>query len=132
MSELSNTIKGIYRYALRLRPDSPFNGANVEGILKLCRESGVLETKSELASSTGLAPDDRAWLVEKGLAYAPDYLTINKRHGVWAWTKSHECALRFARKQDAELAATLVGGVERIAEHSWGPNESNSPTSTGR
>jgi hypothetical protein len=61
---------------------------------------------------------ETAWLIERGISYAPSYLSICNGH--WKWTKDHNEALRFARKIDAERAATTCSlKVDRIAEHSW-------------
>lgn len=38
-----------------------------------------------------------------------------------SWSFSDDCAVRFARKQDAEkmLAILQVGGPHRVREHGW-------------
>jgi hypothetical protein len=72
-------------------------------------------------SGTGVYDASRVetgWLIEHGMSYAPSYLSICNGH--WKWTKDHNEALRFARKIDAERAATTCSlKVDRIAEHSW-------------
>jgi hypothetical protein len=63
------------------------------------------------------------WVIEKGETHYPKYLTVNRR---WDWTHDHLEAIRFARKQDAELVDShflLSERIEehRICEHSWEP-----------
>ena len=39
-----------------------------------------------------------------------------------SWSYANDCAIRFARKEDAEklLAILQVGGPHRVVEHGWG------------
>lgn len=58
------------------------------------------------------------WVIEGAWSHvqSPDYWV-----GSSAWSQDHNRALRFARKQDAEQAASMMlDGVRvRICEHAW-------------
>ena len=75
-------------------------------------------------SSTGSAPLEVAWLVEKGPTDFPLYLCV--KHYDWAWTRNPYEAIRFARKEDAELIPPSFLGsctLMRTVEHGWEPNK---------
>lgn len=58
------------------------------------------------------------WVIEGAWSHvqSPDYWV-----GSSAWSQDHNRALRFARKQDAEQAASMMlDGINvRICEHAW-------------
>jgi len=59
---------------------------------------------------------ESGWVLERGSASAPDYLTVQNEHFVW--TKDHRCALRMCRREDADrLAEIVLDDVDRVAEH---------------
>jgi hypothetical protein len=67
---------------------------------------------------------ENGWVIEKGDTHNPKYLSANHRR--FYWTHDHLKAIRFARKQDAELVDShflLTERIEehRICEHSWEP-----------
>ncbi len=95
--------------------------------------------------------DEAAWLIERAtsLTSAPEYLMIDASEtgsahsckGQFAWTTSHQWALRFSRRHDAILfigamrslsgsiphAQTLRGlrlddEAPRVCEHGWMPS----------
>jgi len=57
------------------------------------------------------------WLIERTIDGMVHYLTIE--HEMVAWTSDSLKALRFARRQDADMFA-YGEDCERIAEHQWG------------
>src|SRR5207247_643095 len=63
------------------------------------------------------AMSETGWCIEHGEARAPKYLSVLDGH--WNWNPDHLKALRFSRRADAEMVATMVNEVDRIAEHSW-------------
>lgn len=64
-------------------------------------------------------PTESGWVIERGDAATPDYVTVENEQVVW--TKDHMKAIRLARREDAErLAELVIDHVDRIAEHQWG------------
>lgn len=58
------------------------------------------------------------WLIENGKSGEElRYRTMEQ--GVVTWTPDHMKALRFARREDAEMFAEEDEGAWRIAEHAW-------------
>jgi hypothetical protein len=88
--------------------------------------------------------EEKAWVIENpdSLACDPEYLTAagykevtNANGGMrFRWSKGHTFALRFSRKEDAELVAAICRTFQpdlwqkpiqmlppaRVAEHIWG------------
>lgn len=59
-----------------------------------------------------------AWLIERDTDSNPQYLTVRK--DLFDWTTDSNVAIRFARRQDAEMVARVIGDeVSRVAEHGW-------------
>lgn len=60
-----------------------------------------------------------AWLIERSsVGGALWYLTVHK--DLFDWTHDSTQAIRFARRQDAEMVARVIGDeVSRVAEHGW-------------
>lgn len=63
-----------------------------------------------------------AWVIELGSSPVsePEYYAPQLPK---SWTKDHNLACRFARKQDAEVIADAYGISDepiRICEHGWG------------
>lgn len=70
-------------------------------------------------------PEETGWLIEDAQSEvsAPSYLAGYSEGRPGAWSTKHLDAIRFARKVDAEQAATLIDDGEhevRICEHAWG------------
>lgn len=63
---------------------------------------------------------DFAWVVEKPTPQGPVYFT-GRNHPALQWSKAgdHMAAIRYARKEDAEIAARIVHGEHRVCEHGW-------------
>jgi len=61
---------------------------------------------------------ETGWLVENGKSF-PDtrYRTIE--FGLPAWTPDHLKAIRFARREDAEMFSAEDEDAWRIVEHGW-------------
>ena len=65
---------------------------------------------------------ETAWLVERGDSGPPRYRTMEQ--GSIVWTDDVNKALRFARRQDAEMFCADDADAWRVAEHMWtGPAE---------
>lgn len=60
---------------------------------------------------------ETGWLVERGGNGTPMYRTLEQ--GVPVWTADSLKALRFARREDAELFAAEDEDAWLITEHSW-------------
>lgn len=59
--------------------------------------------------------DEFAWVIERTVVADVVYWT-----GGSGWSKDHLAAVRFARKEDADRAASyLIGWTVRITEHGW-------------
>ena len=59
-----------------------------------------------------------AWLIERGTSSTTLYLSVHK--DLFDWTSDQNKAIRFPRREDAEMVARVIGDeVERIAEHGW-------------
>ena len=66
-----------------------------------------------------LAPEGRAWLVERGEALRLEYFKSGKGDTA-EWTTDWRVARRYANKRVARFACTLRQiTFDRIAEHSW-------------
>jgi hypothetical protein len=57
------------------------------------------------------------WCIEKGEASCPQYITVV--NGFLDWTFNHMKALRFSRREDAEMMVGIISDFDRIAEHGW-------------
>ena len=69
---------------------------------------------------------ESGWLIERGEASAPEYLTVQSEQ--FAWTRDHMKALRLCRREDADrLAEIVLNDVERIAEHIWDSGTGETP-----
>lgn len=78
------------------------------------------------------ARDEAGWLIERGDSQAcePSYWgwVADEEASGLDWTKSHQDALRFARKIDAERYALDAGWNNvRICEHEWPGQRKKSP-----
>ena len=63
---------------------------------------------------------ETGWLIESIKDGGIKYLTVPP-DGVFGWTEDSLKAIRFCRREDAEMVATLIGeDVDKIAEHLWG------------
>lgn len=75
------------------------------------------ETKDDVPMS-----HETGWLIEH--EDEPMWLTLQPAEAAWTvcWSKDSQDALRFARRQDAELycATFLDESPVRITEHRWG------------
>ena len=60
---------------------------------------------------------ETAWLVERGDSGPPRYRTMEQ--GSIVWTDDVNKALRFARRQDAEMFCADDADAWRVAEHMW-------------
>ena len=60
------------------------------------------------------------WLIERADSSPAEPLYYFPYTAGEPWTKLHVNALRFARKEDAERVATVLGIKARICEHQWG------------
>ena len=61
---------------------------------------------------------DSGWLIENGKAgHELRYRTMEQ--GFTAWTEDHQKAIRFARREDAEMFCAEDMEAWRIAEHVW-------------
>ena len=63
---------------------------------------------------------ETGWCLERGEACNPQYLTCDGMALTWTSPGDHAKALRFARRDDAEMMATIIDDADRIAEHGWG------------
>jgi hypothetical protein len=60
---------------------------------------------------------ERGWLIELATMSGPEWWSLSDPNN---WTKDSRAALRFARKEDAELYAAEIGWTETFAsEHIW-------------
>jgi len=59
-----------------------------------------------------------AWLVEKTIKGCLHYLYVPCT-GLLDWTPSNSKAIRFARREDADMMCNLVEDADRVAEHVW-------------
>lgn len=62
-------------------------------------------------------PRETAWLVERGDSGPPRYRTMEQ--GSIVWTDDVNKALRFARRQDAEMFCAEDADAWRVVEHMW-------------
>lgn len=65
---------------------------------------------------------ESGWLIElkASVQPTPTYYGENGE-GVLGWTTDHMSAVRFARKEDAQLVIDCEGWTEAVpVEHSWG------------
>ena len=58
-----------------------------------------------------------SWVVERGAAASPQYLTTTHLGFDWTAPGSLPDALRFARKKDAERAMRVFASSSRVTEH---------------
>lgn len=58
-----------------------------------------------------------AWLIERAGGIATMYRTAD-RYG-FGWTTDVNCAIRFARRADAEMCAASDELAHKIVEHTW-------------
>ena len=63
---------------------------------------------------------ETGWVLEKGEACNPRYLTVDGGLLDWTEPSDHANALRFARREDAERMVQIVEDADRVAEHGWG------------
>lgn len=74
--------------------------------------------ESALAATVKAVPSEAlAWVVETGDVSAPLYRTIEC--GMYEWTSDHMKAIRFARRDDAEMFAAEDSEPIRICQHAW-------------
>ena len=82
------------------------DGFKSDGTCRHTRESGVLPENTE-----------SAWLIEQS-GNAIRYATVED--GMFAWTPDVSEAIRFSRRDDAEMYAELIGDDDvHIREHVW-------------
>lgn len=61
--------------------------------------------------------DEVAYLIE---AQGLRYLGLQEDDGILGWTREHDCALRFSRREDAQMYIDLEGLTGAVAvEHMW-------------
>lgn len=60
---------------------------------------------------------ETGWLIEDGSNF-PQYLTAE--NGLFAWTFLNDKAIRFSRREDAEMVAAVIDeDAWAIVEHMW-------------
>lgn len=79
----------------------------------------VIDAKSLVLRLESSKPWTRetGWLVERGGNGTPMYRTLEQ--GLPVWTPDSLKALRFARREDAELFAAEDDDAWLVTEHSW-------------
>ena len=60
---------------------------------------------------------ESGWLLEKMYEGSIWYVTIDQ---LLTWTTDPNKALRLARREDADMLATVVDDCEKVSEHQWG------------
>jgi hypothetical protein len=62
-----------------------------------------------------------AWLIEMDDAGRPTYWSrVDNPDGVCGWSKDHDKAIRFCRREDAQAVIDDMGWTEpRPVEHAW-------------
>jgi hypothetical protein len=123
--DAANLAKIAYIPDHKLRGELATNNAEIEHCHRLLDEhyglaaDGMtsMDCLSDRIKQLLSERSETGWLIEKGPAYAPHYLTVHDWQ--WAWLPDHQTALRFSRKEDAESVGTLIGAFDRIAEHAW-------------
>lgn len=85
----------------------------------LCDALAAYEEKEETMDKFEVAHcNEFAWLIEREAINGPVYLTVHK--DLFDWTRDSTEAIRFSRRQDAEMVARVIGDeVSRVAEHGW-------------
>jgi hypothetical protein len=64
---------------------------------------------------------ETGWLIERALGGAPIYYGKDDEVDALGWTKDHARAIRYARREDAQMQIEDIGWTEaRPVEHQWG------------
>ncbi len=69
------------------------------------------------------------WLIELGKGAEMKYMYMDD--GLIEWTKDHQLAMRFARRQDAEQFVGDWSLDVRIVEHEWLDRDDGTATQEG-
>lgn len=80
-------------------------------------EASQAEFNRRAATVKAVPSEALAWVIETGDVSAPLYRTIEC--GMYEWTRSHMKAIRFARRDDAEMFAAEDSDPIRICQHAW-------------
>jgi hypothetical protein len=78
-------------------------------VAKLPNNSNAAETA---------ANSESAWLVEKTVNGFPHYLYASCL-GLFEWTPVNSKAMRFSRREDADMICNVVEDAEKVAQHVW-------------
>ena len=92
-------------------------GVDADGKVTWCGDL-LIQERAAAKPTEQARQDEIGWLVEQYEGGPTLYWGFD---GFNVWTKDPNQAVRFARKQDAEMAARLLGseGRHRVVEHRW-------------